>query len=118
MIGEPLGSSSDFEEPRSRLPKDKKGGPRSEVWIVPDATIEHINDAQKLHRRIISPKYVAGERLGQLILEEYMQPRNLNTITGREVMKLVREKGVKHSVADISDLAMDFLHERGMVVWR
>ena len=103
---------------RSRHPVDQKGGPRPTIWMVPDATIEHVNNAQKLHKRLMSPKYVAGELMGQLILEEYMQPRNLNTITGREVKDLVREKGVKYSVLDISNLAMDYLHERGMKVWR
>ncbi|GAI77054.1 unnamed protein product, partial [marine sediment metagenome] len=40
-----------------RSSKDKKGGPRPKVWMVPDATIDQINEAQRLHYRLLSPKY-------------------------------------------------------------
>ena len=31
---------------RIRSPKGKKGGPRPDIWMVPDATIDMINEAQ------------------------------------------------------------------------
>ena len=103
---------------RSRHHVACKGGPRPTVWMVPDAEFDQISEMQKLHRRLLSPKYVAGEKLGQLILEEYMEPRHLDTITGTEVKQIIREKGIRHDVLDIANFAMNYLKDRGMTVWQ
>jgi len=103
---------------KARKAMGKRVGPRPEVWMVPDAPLSDINEAQKLHRKLSSPKYVVGERMGQLILEEYIEPRNVMEITRRELVAFVREKGVKYSIPDLSDFAAEYLHERGITVWR
>ena len=101
---------------KTSKPRGKKGGPRSEVWMVPDATIDQINEAQNLHRRLMSPKFVAGERLGQLILEEYLEPRRIDTITKKEALKIARDRGMRGNLSDIVIFAMDYLHEKGIKV--
>ncbi len=96
----------------------KKGGPRTKIWMVPDATIDHVTNAQKLHQRLMSPKYVAGEKLGQLILEEYIEPKSLEKITKKEVWGIAREHRIRGELSDIVDFAMNYLGEQGIKVWR
>ncbi|MBA7706595.1 hypothetical protein ES703_115450 [subsurface metagenome] len=103
---------------KSRLPRGTKGGPRPEVWMVPDAELAHINDAQKLHRRLQSPKYIAGEMLGQLIMEEFLEPRKQEEITGKEVWAVAREHKIRGELSDIVFFAMNYLTEQGIKVWR
>jgi len=102
---------------RSRGAKGKRG-PKLKIWMVLDATIDHINKAQELHRRLMSPKYVAGEKLGQIILEEYIEPRKLEVITGKEVWRLAREHRIRGELSDIVDFAMNYLSDQGITVWR
>ena len=95
-----------------------KRGPRVRIWIVPDAELDQIREAQKLHKRLLSPKYVAGEKLGQLILEEFLEPRKLEEITGREVWAVAREHEIRGDLSDIVDFAMNYLSDQGIKVWR
>jgi hypothetical protein len=100
-------------------PRGRKGGPRSDVWMVRDATIDQINEAQALHRRLLSPKYVVGERLGQLILEEYLKPRRIDSITRKEALEFARERGMRGNLGDTVFFAMNYLQfEKGIKVWR
>jgi len=97
---------------------DCKGGPKPTVWMIPDAEFDQINEAQSLNRRLLSPKYVAGEKLGQLILEEFLAPRKLEKITGREVWAVAREHKIGGDLSDVVDFAMNYLSEQGIKVWR
>lgn len=103
---------------KTRKPRGHKGGPRPEVWMVPDAQLSDINDAQKLHRSLLSPKYLAGEMLGQLILEEFIEPRNVTEITSREVWDVAREHKIRGELVDIVFFAMNYLSDKGIKVWR
>ena len=103
---------------RSRHSIDVKGGPRPTIWMVPDAELDQIRETQKLHKRLLSPKYVAGEKLGQLILEEFLEPRKLEEITGREVWAVAREHKIRGELSDIVFFAMNYLTEQGIKVWR
>ncbi len=103
---------------KARNPVDCKGGPRPTVWMVPDADFDKINESQNLHLKLLSPKYVAGEKLGQLIMEEFIEPRSLETITKKEVWGLAREHRIKGELSDIVDFAMSYLSEQGIKVWR
>jgi len=103
---------------RSRHSIDVKGGPRPTIWMVPDAELDQIRETQKLHKRLLSPKYVAGEKLGQLILEEFLEPRKLEEITGREVWTVAREHKIRGELSDIVFFAMNYLTEQGIKVWR
>lgn len=95
-----------------------KGGPRPTLWMVPDTNLDQINQAQKLHLRLLSPKYVAGERLGQLVLEEYIEPRSLKELTGKEVWAVARQHRIRGELSDIVTFAMDYIEEQGIRVWR
>ena len=66
---------------RSKHTINAKGGPRPTIWMIPGSRLDSINEAHKLHIKLQSPKYVAGDRLGQLILEEYLEPKNIKQIT-------------------------------------
>ncbi len=101
-----------------RRKRGAKGGPRTKIWMVPDANLEQINQAQKLHLRLLSPKYIAGERLGQLVLEEYIEPRSLKELTGKEVWAVARQHRIRGELSDIVDFAMDYLRDQGIMVWR
>ena len=95
-----------------------KGGPRPTLWMIPDAELDQMNETQKLHKKLQSPKYVAGEKLGQLILEEYIEPKSLEKITQREVWVIARKYRIKGELSDIVDFAMSYLSEQGIKVWR
>jgi len=95
-----------------------KRGPRVRVWMVPDAEFDQIREAKKLHMRLLSPKYVAGEKLGQIILEEFMEPRKLKEITGKEVWAVARENKIRGELSDIVFFAMNYLSDQGIKVWR
>ncbi len=103
---------------RSRHSITVKGGPRPTIWMVPDAEFDQINETQKLHKRLLSPKYVAGERLGQRILEEFLQPREQVEITSREVFAVAREHKIGGELTDIAFFAMNYLRDQGIKVWR
>ena len=103
---------------KSRHLVDTKGGPRPTVWMIPDAEFDQINETQKLHRRLLSPKYVAGERLGQLIMEEFIEPRKVKEITGKEVWVVALEHKIRGELSDIVNFAMNYLTEQGIKVWR
>lgn len=102
---------------KTRKTKNAKGGPRSDVWGIPEASRDQILDAQKIHWRLESPKYVAGEKLGQLILEEYLLPRDQKELSRREFLDLTVQYGYKGQ-PDVKDFAANFLHEKGIKVYR
>ncbi len=103
---------------KSRHSVVSKGGPRPTTWMIPDSSLDQITQAQKLHLRLQSPKYVAGEKLGQLILEEYIEPKSLEKITQKEVWVIAREHRIRGELSDIVDFAMNYLSEQGITVWR
>lgn len=95
-----------------------KGGPRPTIWMVPDTNLDQINQTQKLNQRLLSPKYIAGERLGQLVLEEYIEPRAGTEITSKEVWVVARKHRIRGELSDIVTFAMNYLSEQGIKVWR
>ena len=109
-----------FVSPAIRIPKVRrsKGGPRTTVWALEDATSEDVTEALKLHHRMLSPKYRVAEEAAQSILDEYITPRRVREITYREILIQVRELEIPFSVPDIAELAARYLHERGVKVWR
>ena len=77
-----------------------------------------IQDAALLHIRTLSPKYRVAEQAAQLILEEYLSPRQAREITYREIVLRVKNLRLPFSTPDIADLAAQYLHERGVRIWR
>lgn len=104
-----------------RMPSERhsKGGPRATVYKVPDAGVDQVNDAIKLHRKLQSPKYRVAEELAQVILEEYIEPKGLKEITKKEILVFVKERHVLFVAGDIAELMARYLqHQRGIKVWR
>ena len=104
-------------EPATWLRKKKgidRGGPRPIMWALKGATNEEIADAINLHYRSLSPKYRVAEEVAQTILDEY----KAGEITYREIIVTVKELRVPYSASDIARLAAQYLHEKGVKVWR
>lgn len=102
---------------KTRGEKGKKGR-RTLIWMVPDGTPDQINEARKLHYRLLSPKYRVAEEVAQSILEDYIAPRDISEITYREILIYVKEQKMPFMVPDIALLAAQYLQEKGIKVWR
>ena len=100
---------------RVRKARGKKGGPRPEVWMVPDATTDDINDAQRLHRNLMSPKYLYAESMAQLMLDEYILVKEITEISRVKYIEFLRDKKVKPAVIpDIVMISIPYFKEQGI----
>ena len=99
---------------RIRAPNKK----RVTIHILADCDMTLVQDAALLHVRTLSPKYRVAERAAQLILEEYLSPRQVKEITYKEIVLRVKSLKLPFSTPDIADLAAQYLHEQGVRVWR
>jgi len=86
------------------------------VWGLQSATNDQVREAQMLHTRLCSPKYRTAEKIGQTILEEWMN-KGLKEIHYHEIMQEVKELKMPFKGPDIADLAAQFLREQGIKVW-
>jgi len=96
----------------------KRSGPMPRVWgLVGHCSDEEVARAVTLHYRTLSPKYRAAEKVAQTILDEFKlgQPKEINY---RDIMFRVKEMKIPFRAPDISDLAAQYLHEKGVKVWR
>ena len=98
--------------------KNSKGGPRPTIWAIQGATTEEISRALQLHYRMLSPKFRVAEQIAQTILDEYITPRRVGEISYREIVIKVKELRIPFSAPDIADLTANYLHEKGVKVWR
>lgn len=98
--------------------RNSKGGPRPTVWAITGASTDEISKALKLHFRTLSPKFRVAEEVAQTILDEYVNRRNINEISYREILIHIRELRIPFNKPDIADLAAQYLHEKGIKVWR
>jgi predicted transcriptional regulator len=98
--------------------KRSKGGPRPTVWAIDTATPEEISKALKHHYRMLSPKFRVAEEIAQTILEDYQESGRPLEIQYRDIMGQVKELKIPFKGPDIADLAAQYLHERGIKVWR
>jgi predicted transcriptional regulator len=98
--------------------KRSKGGPRPTVWALDEASSEEIAEALKLHYKMLSPKYRVAEDVAQTILEEYSTRGKLEEINYRDIIVQVKELSLPFKTPDVADLAAQYLHERGIKVWR
>ena len=98
--------------------KRSKGGPRPTVWAIESANSEDISKALKHHYRMLSPKFRVAEEVAQTILDEFTergQPLEINYL---EIMGHVKELKIPFKSPDIAELAAQYLHEKGIKVWR
>jgi hypothetical protein len=106
--------------PAVKLPKksDSKGGPRPTVWSIEGATTEEISEALRLHVKMISPKYRVAEEVAQTILDDYLSKKASLEITYREIVLQIKNLKLPFNTPDIADLAAQYLHEKGIRIWR
>lgn len=98
--------------------KNSKGGPRPTIWALKEAPTEEIARALRLHYQMLSPKFRVAEKVAQTILDEYITRRKIYEISYREIVLHVKELKMPFRAPDIADLAADYLHEKGIKVWR
>ena len=106
--------------PAIKLPRSSssRGGPRPVVWSIDGARTEEISDAVQLHARTLSPKYRVAEEAAQTILDKYILKRGSVEISYKEIVLQVRLLRIPFNASDVADLAAQYLHERGIKVWR
>lgn len=108
-------------EPVLKLPrrKLKRAGPIPKVWsLVGNYTKEDVAAAINLHYRTLSPKYRLAVEVAQSMLDNYLKPRQLQEVSYREILIHIKEMRVPFRAPDIAALAAQYLHERGVKVWR
>jgi hypothetical protein len=107
-------------KPAVKLPKkfDSRGGPRPTVWSIEGATTEEISEALRLHVKVLSPKYRVAEEVAQTILDDYLSKKASLEITYREIVVQIKNLKLPFSTPDIADLAAQYLHEKGIRIWR
>lgn len=98
--------------------KKSKGGPRPTVWSLEGASTEEVARAMRLHYQMLSPKFRVAEDVAQTILEEYITKRQVSEISYKEIVIQVKELRIPFRTPDIADLAANYLHEKGIKVWR
>jgi hypothetical protein len=98
--------------------KRSKGGPRPTVWAIESASRDEVSNALKHHYRMLSPKFRIAEEVAQTILDEFIGKPEPLEINYREIMIHVRELKIPFKGPDIADLAAQYLHEKGIKVWR
>ena len=98
--------------------RNSKGGPRPTVWAMECASTEEISNALRLHFRTLSPKYRVAEKVAQTILDEYINKRNTQEISYKEILIQIKELRIPFKTPDIAHLAAQYLNEIGIKVWR
>lgn len=88
------------------------------MWSIEGAGTDEISEALKLHTRALSPKYRVAEEAAQTILDNYMSKKASVEISYKEIVVQVRLMRMPFNTSDIADLAAQYLHERGIKVWR
>jgi hypothetical protein len=106
-------------EPILKVPQRrmKRSGSMPKVWgLVGSCSDEEVARAVTLHYRTLSPKYRAAEKVAQTILDEYRgKPPEVNY---KDIMLRVKEMKIPFKTPDIADLAAQYLHEKGVKIWR
>ena len=98
--------------------KNSKGGPRPTIWSLTNASTEEISNALKIHFRFLSPKYRVAEEVAQTILDEYVNKQNIQELSYKQILIYIKELRIPFKAPDVADLAAQYLHEKGIKVWR
>jgi len=91
--------------------------PDHHIFLVRHCSDEEVNRVVTLHYRTLSPKYKAAEKVAQTILDEFTLDRPLE-VRYTEIMQRIRAMKIPYSGPDVADLAAQYLHEKGIKVWR
>ncbi|MFH1179227.1 MAG: hypothetical protein V1710_02580 [Candidatus Bathyarchaeota archaeon] len=98
--------------------KSSKGGPRPTVWAIDTASPDEVAVALKHHYKMLSPKFRVAEEIAQTILDEYQATGKPLEIQYRDIMGKAKALKIPFKGPDIAELAAQYLHERGIKVWR
>jgi len=90
---------------------------RAVIWGLLGCSDEEVARAVTLHYRTLSPKYRAAEKVAQTILDEFKRDQPLE-VKYTEIMQRVRAIKIPYNGPDVADLAAQYLHEKGIKVWR
>jgi len=71
----------------------------------------------KVYYRTLSPKYRAAEKVAQTILDEFRLDQPME-VRYTDIMLKVKAMKIPYSGSDVADLAAQYLHEKGVKVWR
>ena len=107
-------------EPILKVPQRRmrRSGPMPTIWgLVGHCSDEEVARAMTLHYRALSPKYRAAERVAQTILDEFTEDRPME-VKYRDIMLRVKAMKIPYSGPDVADLAAQYLHEKGIKIWR
>jgi len=106
-------------EPILKVPQRRvrRSGPMPTIWGLLGCSDEEVARAVTLHYRTLSPKYRAAEKVAQTILDEFKRDQPLE-VKYTEIMQRVRAIKIPYNGPDVADLAAQYLHEKGIKVWR
>jgi len=107
-------------EPILKVPQRrmKRSGPMPTIWgLRGHCSDEEVAKAMTLHYRTLSPKYRAAEKVAQTILDEFKQDQPME-VRYSDIILMVKAMKIPYSGPDITDLAAQYLHEKGIKVWR
>jgi len=96
----------------------KKPGPFPIIWQSQKADAEDIVEALNRHYRSLSPKYRVAEKIAQTILTDIIEKETIPEIKYHEIIQIVKENKLHRELVDIADLTAQYLHEKGVKVWR
>ena len=94
-----------------------RGGPRPKMWGIMDCSQEQVVEAISLHSRCKSPKYRQAESVVQEILETYLIPYRVKSITRNDLLTRIRRFGKPYRADDIVQIAIPLLEKNGVKVW-
>lgn len=98
--------------------RNSKGGPRPTVWALEGASTDEVARAVRLHHKMLSPKFRVAEGVAQSIMDEYISKRKVSEISYKEILIQVKEMKFPFRTPDIAKLTAEYLHDKGIKVWR
>ena len=98
----------------------KRSGSISMAWgLVGHCSDEEVAKAINLHYRTLSPKYRLAREVAQTILTDYLNRRNVEEISYREIVVYIKEnRRIPFFIPDIAELTARYLYQQGIRVWR
>jgi len=107
-------------EPILKVPQRcmRRSGPMPTIWgLVGHCSDEEVARAVTLHYRALSPKYRAAEKVVQTILDEFKQDQPME-VKYTDIMIRVKAMKIPYSGPGVANLAAQYLHEKGIKIWR
>jgi len=98
--------------------KQSTGGPRPTIWAIEGSSPEDVDEALRIHYQMLSPKYRIAETVAQTILDEIHDTGRPLEINYSDIMDQVKELKSSFTPPEIADMVAQYLHEKGIKVWR